>query len=184
MTHEKNMQLVISVLRTRPPAWKELGLSVAELEDLGTPTGQVKLGLESVGYVSQITCPDLANLIWGRMGVAVALGRWVWRVDTEDVETCSLSLLSRVPEGSASFDGCLAAAFDLLEHVVVQEEPGRDDLHYESNGLRVVLHGSLFVCTSCGKTKPGSQFGLRRMGPLLIRNQSQCSMCRSQQRKA
>ncbi len=45
---------------------------------------------------------------------------------------------------------------------------------------RVVLTGSWFTCTKCGIPQPGSQVGLRVMADGTIRNQPQCSRCRSQ----
>lgn len=42
----------------------------------------------------------------------------------------------------------------------------------------VVLKGCSAECTLCGKTKPLSEFGLRKMGNGEIRNQAQCKECR------
>ncbi len=43
----------------------------------------------------------------------------------------------------------------------------------------VVLHNVRFRCTDCKRWKDGRQFGLRRMPNGVIRNQPQCSQCRS-----
>jgi hypothetical protein len=49
-----------------------------------------------------------------------------------------------------------------------------------ANELRIVLSGCFDECTDCGKLVPMSEVGLRHMGDGLVRNQSQCGVCRSQ----
>ena len=60
-------------------------------------------------------------------------------------------------------------------------EQVRDVLRFETPGLRVVLTGCQMLCTHCGQWKPASQVGLRKQGDKL-RNQPQCSDCRSRYR--
>jgi hypothetical protein len=72
----------------------------------------------------------------------------------------------------------IEAALALVEQVYEEESPDRDVLEYESKGLRVVLHGSKFLCTGCGNWVPGSETGLRRIRRNLVRSQAQCSHCR------
>lgn len=92
-----------------------------------------------------------------------AKGRWRWRVgDTE----------------SEPFGRRLEAVWDLLEGLDLDDQE-RDVLEYESNGTRVVLHGSKFLCTGCGEWVQGSETGLRRIRGDLIRSQAQCKRCRS-----
>lgn len=52
----------------------------------------------------------------------------------------------------------------------------------EANGI--VLSGAVFVCTRCAEAKPAKAFGLRRMGNGQVRNQSQCTACRSKPARA
>jgi hypothetical protein len=87
-----------------------------------------------------------------------------WRWATADTE-------------SEPFDRRIEAALELVEYVC-EDEP-RDVLDYESKGLKVVLHGSKFLCTGCGEWVAGSAMGLRRIRGDLIRSQAQCSRCRS-----
>lgn len=42
----------------------------------------------------------------------------------------------------------------------------------------VVLTGASFRCAHCGKLKPASHFGLRKMADGTIRNQPRCRVCR------
>lgn len=56
-------------------------------------------------------------------------------------------------------------------------EEGRDTVAY---GDTVVLSGARFCCTGCQEWKSGSDFGLRKMADGKIRNQAQCSSCRSE----
>jgi hypothetical protein len=44
---------------------------------------------------------------------------------------------------------------------------------------KVILTNVYFRCTDCKRTKAGKHFGLRRMPNGQIRNQPQCSQCRS-----
>jgi transposase-like protein len=44
---------------------------------------------------------------------------------------------------------------------------------------KVVLTNAYFRCTDCKRTRAGKHFGLRRMRNGVIRNQPQCSECRS-----
>jgi hypothetical protein len=93
--------------------------------------------------------------------------KWRWVInDTESTE-------------SEPFDRRIEAALELVEYLH-EEVSDRDVLKYESNGLRVVLHGSQFLCTGCGEWVSGSATGLRRIRPNLIRSQAQCHRCRSQ----
>jgi len=43
----------------------------------------------------------------------------------------------------------------------------------------VVLSGAMFHCTRCGALKPATDVGLRHMADGIVRNQPQCSACRS-----
>jgi len=54
----------------------------------------------------------------------------------------------------------------------------RDVLTYRNGEIEVVLHGAMFRCTGCGKLRPGSEVGLRKLRGT-IRNQAQCIKCRS-----
>jgi hypothetical protein len=47
----------------------------------------------------------------------------------------------------------------------------------------VVLTNAKFLCTGCGKWKLGSEVGLRKMADGTVRNQAQCTECRSKYRK-
>lgn len=62
-----------------------------------------------------------------------------------------------------------------------QTEKKRDRVEFSYDKANVVLTGMLATCTRCGKVKPASMFGFRRMKPgdCIIRNQPQCSECRS-----
>lgn len=88
---------------------------------------------------------------------------WAWRRGDLEGEPCGRRI---------------EAALALVEYAY-EEVLDRDVLDYESKGLKVVLHGSKFLCTSCGQWVAGSQMGLRRIRGDLIRNQPQCSRCRS-----
>lgn len=48
----------------------------------------------------------------------------------------------------------------------------------ESADGKVVLTGARFKCTHCGKVKPASHFGIRKMPDGVYRNQAQCIECR------
>lgn len=97
-----------------------------------------------------------------------AEGRWRWSID-HDVE-------------SEPFDRRIEAALGLVEYVH-EEVDERDVYPYESKGLKIVLHGSQFLCTSCGQWRTGTQMGLRRINDRLVRSQPQCGICRSRKRK-
>lgn len=43
----------------------------------------------------------------------------------------------------------------------------------------VTLTGAMFHCTRCDSLKPASDVGLRHMADGTVRNQPQCSACRS-----
>jgi len=46
---------------------------------------------------------------------------------------------------------------------------------------RLVLTNAFFKCTGpCGRTKPASEFGVRKMPNGETRNQSQCKKCRGE----
>jgi len=50
----------------------------------------------------------------------------------------------------------------------------------ETVDARVALSNTYFKCTRCRKIKNASAFGFRKMtGTDTVRNQSQCSACRS-----
>ena len=53
------------------------------------------------------------------------------------------------------------------------KEHGCDDHIF---GVR--LKGAYFLCTSCGRLRPASKFGLRMTEDGFVRNQAQCSSCR------
>ena len=55
----------------------------------------------------------------------------------------------------------------------------RDTVSLDKASTGVILTGAKFVCTGCGKLKPASAFGLRKMGDNKIRNQPQCKTCRT-----
>ena len=42
----------------------------------------------------------------------------------------------------------------------------------------VILTNAKFRCTGCGKWKPASEVGLRKMASGVVRNQAQCQDCR------
>ena len=44
--------------------------------------------------------------------------------------------------------------------------------------MGVKLVGAFFHCTSCGRLRPASKFGLRITEDGIVRNQAQCSECR------
>lgn len=60
---------------------------------------------------------------------------------------------------------------DRLEFVVEQLDPAPPAV--------IILSGVMAVCTSCKAIKPMSEIGLRIMEDGTIRNQSQCTVCRS-----
>lgn len=49
----------------------------------------------------------------------------------------------------------------------------------ETEDSMVVLLNCRFRCTRCQKWKGAAQFGLRTMDNGVVRNQAQCSKCRS-----
>jgi hypothetical protein len=74
-----------------------------------------------------------------------------------------LSYISALIDGIEQTSNLLGAKRDCVS------TPGGD----------VVLLGSWFTCTRCGILKPGSLIGLRTMDDGTVRNQPQCSECRS-----
>ena len=61
-------------------------------------------------------------------------------------------------------------------------EGDKFQVEYKTDIIKVVLRNTKFKCTSCGKWKAADEFGLRALkgpGKLVVRNQAQCSKCRS-----